>query len=136
MQVAERYREGRVFLGGDAAHRFPPTGGLGLNTGILDVDHLCHYLGELEEARADASILDRYQQACRPAAQANADASFGNLLRLAEITKVIGPCADRDALEARLASLDGAERRALDEAIEAQRSHFVDDGALPPDPRA
>jgi 2,4-dichlorophenol 6-monooxygenase len=33
-QVAERYREGRIFLVGDSAHRFPPTGGLGLNTGV------------------------------------------------------------------------------------------------------
>ena len=35
-QVAERYRDGRIFLAGDAAHRFPPTGGLGLNSGVQD----------------------------------------------------------------------------------------------------
>jgi len=42
VQVAARYREGRVFLAGDAAHRFPPTGGLGLNTGVLDVEVLAY----------------------------------------------------------------------------------------------
>ena len=39
-QVAERYRDGRVFLAGDAAHRFPPSGGMGMNTGIQDAHNL------------------------------------------------------------------------------------------------
>eukprot|EP01041_Mallomonas_annulata_P033443 gene33443-56068_t len=39
-QVAERMRGGRVFLIGDAAHRFPPTGGMGLNTGVADAHNL------------------------------------------------------------------------------------------------
>ncbi|HUT76884.1 MAG TPA: FAD-dependent monooxygenase, partial [Polyangia bacterium] len=133
VQVAERYREGRVFLAGDAAHRFPPSGGLGLNTGILDVDTLTCLLAEVEAGRADATVLDRYERSCRPAAKANADASFGNLLRLSEISKVIGHCANLPALEARLASLDVTETKQLAEAIEMQRSHFVSDGEVPPD---
>ena len=38
--VAEHYRQGRVFLAGDAAHLFTPLGGLGMNTGIGDVMNL------------------------------------------------------------------------------------------------
>ena len=34
------WQEGRVFLAGDAAHRFPPAGGFGMNTGIQDAHNL------------------------------------------------------------------------------------------------
>jgi 2,4-dichlorophenol 6-monooxygenase len=134
-QVAERYREGRVFLAGDAAHRFPPTGGLGLNTGILDVDMLVHFLGQVEAGSAEPTLLDTYQATCRPAAETNASESLANMQRLAEIPKVLGPCVDLAELEKRLASLSAAESGELEVAIEAQRSHFLSDGHLPPDPR-
>jgi len=39
-KVAKQYRQGNVFLAGDAAHAFPPTGGLGLNSGLADVHNL------------------------------------------------------------------------------------------------
>ncbi len=135
VQVAERYREGRAFLAGDAAHRFPPSGGLGLNTGVLDVDFLVHELAAVE-AGGDERGLDRYEAACRPVAQSNATDSFENMKRLAAIRQVIGPQPDRAALEKRLASLSGPERKQLDEAIELQRSHFASHGRMPPDPRA
>ena len=39
-RIANTYRCGNIFLAGDAAHEFPPTGGLGMNTGIADADNL------------------------------------------------------------------------------------------------
>lgn len=36
-RIAEDYRKGNVILAGDAAHNFPPTGSLGLNSGLVDV---------------------------------------------------------------------------------------------------
>jgi 2,4-dichlorophenol 6-monooxygenase len=131
VQVAARYRAGRVLLVGDAAHRFPPTGGLGLNTGLLEAYDLAERLAQVETGRAPASGLDGYEAACRPAAQANAAASFENLVRLGEIARVLGEHADLPALERRLAALTPAEREALARAIEVQRPHFLSDGALP-----
>jgi 2,4-dichlorophenol 6-monooxygenase len=131
VQVAASYRRGRVLLVGDAAHRFPPTGGLGLNTGIQEAWDLAARLAAVALEEAPEALLDGYEAACRPAARANADASFENLTRLGEITRALGEWPDLAALERRLASLAPAERRRLDAAIEAQRSHFLSDGCAP-----
>jgi 2,4-dichlorophenol 6-monooxygenase len=133
VQVAESYRKGRIFLAGDAAHRFPPTGGLGLNTGILDVDFLVHQLSKVERGER-AEILDAYEAECRPVAQQNATDSFDNMKRMAEISAALGPFSDVAALETRLASLTDQESANLAQAIENQRSHFTSNGKLPPDP--
>lgn len=135
VQVADRYRQGRIFLVGDAAHRFPPTGGLGLNTGIQEAKDLVERLARVEAREAPETLLDEYEDACRPAAQANADASFENLLRLGEISRVIGACPHLAGLERRLASLTREERERLKEAIEVQRRHFLFDGCQPKQPR-
>jgi 2-polyprenyl-6-methoxyphenol hydroxylase-like FAD-dependent oxidoreductase len=130
VQVAARYREGRVFLVGDAAHRFPPTGGLGLNTGIQEAWDLVERLARVEVGREDAALLLGYEARCRPVARANADESFENLKRLALISSAIGEWPDLPALEKRLASLTETEHARLADAIEAQRSHFLSDGHL------
>lgn len=131
VQVADRYRQGRAFLIGDAAHRFPPTGGLGLNTGIQEARDLVTRLARVEAGEASESHMDGYDAACRPAARANADVSLRNLVALGEISRVLGPCPNRIDLDRRLASLTPHERRRLSEAIEAQRSHFLFEGSQP-----
>lgn len=131
VQVAGRYREGRVFLVGDAAHRFPPSGGLGLNTGIQEARDLVGKLARVEAGTAPEALLESYEAACRPAAEANAAESFENMKRLGEISRVIGEQPDLKSLERRLASLSEEERKQLAKAIEAQRSHFLSDGVSP-----
>ena len=51
MQVAETFRQSRVFLVGDCAHRFPPTGGFGLNSGVQDAHNLAWKLAFRAEGR-------------------------------------------------------------------------------------
>jgi 2,4-dichlorophenol 6-monooxygenase len=133
-QVAERYRDGRIFLVGDAAHRFPPSGGLGLNTGLLEAHNLAAKLASVVNGKADAGLLSAYEAECRPAAQANADESLMNAMRLGLISGAIGGCFDIDALETRIATMNDDERAVLADAIEQQRSHFMSDGVYPGPP--
>ncbi|MFF4322869.1 FAD-dependent monooxygenase [Streptomyces sp. NPDC001568] len=58
--VAERFREGRVLLLGDAAHTMPVIGGLGGNTGIQDAHNLAWKLAAVRRGNAGASLLDTY----------------------------------------------------------------------------
>ena len=66
-RLADRYRVGRVFLVGDAAHVHPPTGGQGLNTSVQDAYNLGWKLAAVV-AGAPASLLDSYEAERRPIA--------------------------------------------------------------------
>ncbi|GAA2674485.1 MULTISPECIES: FAD-dependent monooxygenase [Actinosynnema] len=59
-KVAARYREGRVLLAGDAAHRHFPAGGVGLNVGVQDAMNLGWKLASAVRGRAPESLLETY----------------------------------------------------------------------------
>lgn len=67
-RLADRYRAGRVFLVGDAAHIHPPTGGQGLNTSVQDAYNLGWKLAAVL-AGADDALLDSYEIERRPVAE-------------------------------------------------------------------
>ncbi|MFD3724926.1 rifampin monooxygenase [Streptomyces sp. NPDC058671] len=64
---AERYRVGRVFLAGDAAHIHPPTGGQGMNLGIQDAFNLGWKLAAAVDGWAPEGLLDTYEAERHPA---------------------------------------------------------------------
>jgi 2-polyprenyl-6-methoxyphenol hydroxylase-like FAD-dependent oxidoreductase len=67
-RVAERYRDGRVFLAGDSAHINNPLGGMGMNGGIHDAVNLCEKIAAVWRGAADDGELDRYDRQRRPIA--------------------------------------------------------------------
>ena len=69
--VAERFQRGRVFLGGDAAHLFTPTGGLGYNTAVEDAVNLGWKLAHVLQGRAPESLLASYEVERKPLAERN-----------------------------------------------------------------
>jgi 3-(3-hydroxy-phenyl)propionate hydroxylase len=75
--VAERWREGRVFLLGDAAHQMPPMMGQGLVSGLRDAANLAWKLALVMRGAADDRLLDTYETERRPHVKAMADASVG-----------------------------------------------------------
>jgi 2,4-dichlorophenol 6-monooxygenase len=151
-QVAERYRAGRVFLVGDSAHRFPPSGGMGMNTGVQDAHNLAWKLRAVSDGWADAALLDSYESERRPVAERNAEQSLVNAMKMLELFAELGVTVDattsRATFDATLA--DTAARERVHEAIARQQDHFdmlglqlgatyetgalVPDGSAPPAP--
>jgi 2-polyprenyl-6-methoxyphenol hydroxylase-like FAD-dependent oxidoreductase len=120
-QVATSYRQGSVLLVGDAAHRFPPTGGFGLNTGIQDAHNLAWKIASVLRHPDDDALLDSYDRERRPIAEINTRQSLHNsnrmpdLFRLAEETIVDGQVSAADA-------------RRLAAEIGTHREHFLSPG--------
>jgi putative polyketide hydroxylase len=70
-QLADRFRDGNVFLAGDAAHRVTPRGGTGINTAIRDAYDLAWKLAWVLRGWADPALLDTYEPERRPVAEHN-----------------------------------------------------------------
>ena len=92
--LAARFRAGRVFLVGDAAHRHPPTGGLGLTSGIQDSHNLCWKLAAVLKGHADESLLDTYEAERRPVDARNIQRSLENTMGHLEAGRAFGLSRD------------------------------------------
>lgn len=80
-RIAERYRTGRVFLAGDAAHIHPPIGGLGMNTGLQDAHNLGWKLAEVLQGRLHEAILDTYHSERHQVGRAVVQVTAGRMER-------------------------------------------------------
>ncbi|BDZ44841.1 FAD-dependent monooxygenase [Naasia aerilata] len=67
-RIAARFREGPVFVAGDAAHVHSPVGAQGMNTGIQDAHNLVCKIADVVQGRAADSYLGRYEAERRPVA--------------------------------------------------------------------
>lgn len=126
--IAERWREGRVFLAGDAAHMTPPFAGQGLNSGFRDVSNLGWKLAAVVKGHAADALLDSYELERRE----HAWQLIETALQLGQQIQPIDPqqAAERDAFFAEL-NKDPAGMQALeDEMFSAILNRSVDQGAV------
>jgi 2,4-dichlorophenol 6-monooxygenase len=88
--LAAKFRAGHVFLVGDAAHRHPPTGGLGLTSGIQDAHNLCWKLAAVLKGQAGEALLDSYEPERRPVDARNIQRSMENSMAHMEAGQTFG----------------------------------------------
>ncbi len=156
--LASAFRAGRVFLAGDAAHRHPPTGGLGLTSAIHDAQNLCWKVAAVLAGHASPALLDTYEAERRPVDQHNAQRSLENAVNHFEIGAALGISHENTA-EQNMAQLrrmwdgrpeDAGHRSAVLRMMRAQSMEFselnveygysyqsaavVPDGSAPPAP--
>jgi 2-polyprenyl-6-methoxyphenol hydroxylase-like FAD-dependent oxidoreductase len=125
-KIAKTYRSPKVqnaFLAGDAAHAFPPTGGLGVNTGIADAQNLVWKIKAVEEGWASQSIFDTVTEERKPIADANSRQSKHNeevmVVSVGKIFQILGESGGPEQLVQ-----DPAKKRILAETIADNNPHF------------
>ena len=83
---AARYRAGRVFLAGDAAHVMPPTGGFGGNTGVADAHNLAWKLAMTLDGVAGPGLLDSYEAERSPIGKLTTEQAYLRYVRRVDST--------------------------------------------------
>jgi 2,4-dichlorophenol 6-monooxygenase len=88
--AATQYRAGRVFLAGDAAHRHPPTSGLGSNTCVQDAFNLAWKLALVVKGQAADALLDSYNEERQPIGQQIVSHAIQTLHNMALVPQALG----------------------------------------------
>jgi putative polyketide hydroxylase len=123
--VTDKWRSGRFFIAGDSAHRFPPHGGFGMNSGVQDSLNLTWKLIAALRWNAGDSLLDTYEQERRPVARMNAEQSILNTHRMVET----GWLAQNPKVFENIEEPEGAAlREQIRSAIPKQREQFFSQG--------
>jgi hypothetical protein len=77
--LADKYREGRIFLAGDACHLHPPFGGYGMNMGVGDGVDLGWKIAAVLQGWGGPALLDSYEQERRPVHRVVIEEAVANL---------------------------------------------------------
>jgi 2,4-dichlorophenol 6-monooxygenase len=127
---ATQYSSGRVFCGGDAVHRHPPSSGLGSNTSIQDAFNLAWKLAYVIKGWAKPSLLESYSQERAPVGERVVLRANQSRVDYGPINEAFRTVGEADPVAAGLAKLTDttaegvAAREALVAAIEFKNTEF------------
>lgn len=122
--VSDKFRSGRVFLVGDAAHETTPSGGFGLNLGVQDAQNLAWKLAAVLRGDAGASLLATYEVERQPVAREVVNATLLNMRSLGRTEK---------QAEAKLPRSQYLNEQGLIFGMQYKSTAVVPDGSAPPD---
>ncbi|KAK7415663.1 hypothetical protein QQX98_005695 [Neonectria punicea] len=127
--LAEKYQQGRVFIGGDSAHRHPPTTGLGLNTAVQDAHNLAWKLAYTIQGKSSPALLDTYQLERMPIGKRNCDWAFTSKCHRLIAAAIGLEEGQEEANKAHLSHLMD-EKSDVGRAARAQLQYIIDGQAI------
>lgn len=101
--VADRFRDGNVFLAGDAAHLWVPYAGYGMNAGIADALNLSWLLGARLQGWGGEAILDAYEAERQPITMQVSNFAMDHAARMIKARRAVPPNIEADDEEGRRA---------------------------------
>ncbi len=130
-ELSTTFRDRRVLLTGDAAHRTTPDGGVGMNTGIHSAHNAAWKVGAVVSGWAEPELLDTYDTERRAVAERNVAYSAGRgggLIKMIEAVRA----GQFDAVRQGLAARPSGGRQGMDLGFRYEDGAVAPDGTAPP----
>ena len=130
-ELSTAFRDRRVVLTGDAAHRTTPDGGVGMNTGLHSAHNLAWKVGAVVSGWAGPALLDTYEVERRAVAENNVAYSArrgSGMLKMVEAVRA----GDLDTVRAGIAARPPGGRQGMDLGFRYDDGAVASDGSTPP----
>jgi 2-polyprenyl-6-methoxyphenol hydroxylase-like FAD-dependent oxidoreductase len=130
-ELSTAFRNRRVLLTGDAAHRTTPDGGVGMNTGLHSSHNLAWKVGAVVSGWAGPDLLDTYETERRAVAETNVAYSAkrgGGMIKMVEAVRA----GDLDTVRAGIAARPAGGRQGMDLGFRYEGGAVAPDGTPPP----
>ena len=130
-ELSTAFRDRRVLLTGDAAHRTTPDGGVGMNTGLHSAHNLAWKVGAVVSGWAGPDLLDTYETERRAVAEANVAYSArrgSGMIKMVEAVRA----GDLDTVRAGIAARPAGGRQGMDLGFRYEEGAVASDGTTPP----
>ena len=128
--IAETYRNGNLFLAGDAAHLYPPFGGHNMNSGFDDAVNLGWKLAAELQGWGGEGLLDSYTAERRPIALRNATEATRNAKQFALAAKEVGGSMSWEVLNATEPDAEARRRAYGEQLYQTTFRNWVNDGIV------